>query len=263
VGPGVTVQDLGRPGWMHHAVPAGGAWCPPLHRRALASLGAPDDAATVEIPLHGARFTALRDLTVSVDGEVIALRAGEPLVIAPSPFALRYLALPGGVDARVDLGARSTLALAGLGGLDGGPLRRGDVLHARSDEVTPRAVDPLDLDLDAPLGVVLGPDDFAPEAVDRFLSERFTLTPRVDRVGVRVEGPAIASPPSVTAPMVRGAVEVTPDGALVVLGPDHPTTGGYPVIAALTERAQWALALRRPGATLRFTDAETAAPRAG
>ena len=32
--------------------------------------------------------------------------------------------------------------------------------------------------------------------------------------------------------MVLGAIEMTPRG-LVVLGPDHPTTGGYPVVAVL------------------------------
>ena len=36
--------------------------------------------------------------------------------------------------------------------------------------------------------------------------------------------------------MLRGAVELTPHG-LVVLGPDHPTTGGYPVVAVMPERA--------------------------
>ncbi len=260
VGPGVTIQDLGRPGWMHHAVPPGGALCPPLHRRALASLGAPDAAATVELPLHGARFTALGDITVSIDGELVSLRAGEALDVPPSRFAVRYLALPGGVESRVDLGSRGALALAGLGSP---PLRRGDVLYARDVLPSPRPAEPLDLDLDAPLSLCLGPNDFDAASVSALLSERFTLTPRFDRVGARGEGPRLASPPAVTAPMVRGALEVTPDGAIVALGPDHPTTRGYPVIAVLTEAAQWSLALRRPGAPLCFTAAGAAAPRAG
>ena len=32
--------------------------------------------------------------------------------------------------------------------------------------------------------------------------------------------------------MVEGAIELTPAG-LVVLGPDHPTTGGYPAISVV------------------------------
>jgi allophanate hydrolase subunit 2 len=54
--------------------------------------------------------------------------------------------------------------------------------------------------------------------------------------------------------MIRGAVEVTTDGTPIVLGPDHPTTGGYPVLAVLRPASQAALARRRPGAAIRFAD---------
>ena len=53
-----------------------------------------------------------------------------------------------------------------------------------------------------------------------------------------------------TAPMVRGAIQVTPSGEPVVLGPDHPTTGGYPVVGVVIAADQGRLA----GATrVRFT----------
>ena len=51
--------------------------------------------------------------------------------------------------------------------------------------------------------------------------------------------------------MARGAIELTPSGP-IVLGPDHPTTGGYPVIAVLREHAQDAFFARPLGATVRF-----------
>ena len=51
--------------------------------------------------------------------------------------------------------------------------------------------------------------------------------------------------------MVRGAVEVTPTG-LVVLGPDHPTTGGYPVVAVVPADALGALLALPIGAPARF-----------
>ena len=37
--------------------------------------------------------------------------------------------------------------------------------------------------------------------------------------------------------MVRGAVQVPADGRPVVFLADHPVTGGYPVVAVLTERS--------------------------
>jgi hypothetical protein len=33
----------------------------------------------------------------------------------------------------------------------------------------------------------------------------------------------------------RGAIQVPPNGFPVILGPDHPVTGGYPVIGVVTD----------------------------
>jgi allophanate hydrolase subunit 2 len=52
--------------------------------------------------------------------------------------------------------------------------------------------------------------------------------------------------------MTRGAIQVTPSGELLVLGPDHPTTGGYPVIAVIRRADVGRLLLRRPGAPVRL-----------
>jgi allophanate hydrolase subunit 2 len=69
------------------------------------------------------------------------------------------------------------------------------------------------------------------------------------------EMPAGSTGHGASTPLVRGAIEVTPDGGLIVMGPDHPTTGGYPVVAVVARASQGALAQRRPGATVRFTRA--------
>jgi allophanate hydrolase subunit 2 len=52
--------------------------------------------------------------------------------------------------------------------------------------------------------------------------------------------------------MVRGAMQITADGTPIVFGPDHPVTGGYPVLAVLTQKAQAQLARLRPLGTVRF-----------
>jgi allophanate hydrolase subunit 2 len=51
--------------------------------------------------------------------------------------------------------------------------------------------------------------------------------------------------------MVIGAIELTPSG-LIVLGPDHPTTGGYPVIGVVESGSLDALFGRPLGAPVRF-----------
>ncbi len=68
------------------------------------------------------------------------------------------------------------------------------------------------------------------------MSGEWTIAPASDRVGVRLVGPAVKLPPlGGSVPMVQGAVQVPPDGQPIVLGPDHPTTGGYPVLGFLDD----------------------------
>ena len=52
--------------------------------------------------------------------------------------------------------------------------------------------------------------------------------------------------------MTRGAIQMPPSGLPIVLGPDHPTTGGYPVLATVVRASLGALGARRIGAPVRF-----------
>jgi allophanate hydrolase subunit 2 len=105
--------------------------------------------------------------------------------------------------------------------------------------------------------VLEGPDGEARilEAMGRVV---FRISAQSDRVGTRLEGDALpahsmhhARDRATSRPMVAGAIELTPAG-LVVLGPDHPTTGGYPAIAVVTTRALGRLLARPIGARVRF-----------
>ena len=49
-----------------------------------------------------------------------------------------------------------------------------------------------------------------------------------------------------------GAVQVPPDGRPVVFLADHPTTGGYPVVAVLDDADVDRCAQARPGTPVRF-----------
>ena len=56
--------------------------------------------------------------------------------------------------------------------------------------------------------------------------------------------------------LVAGAIQVPHDGQPVVMLADHPTTGGYPVIAVVDPDDLAALAQRRVGSTVRFSHAQ-------
>jgi len=110
---------------------------------------------------------------------------------------------------------------------------------------------------DAVLRVRPGPhvSRFPAGALDYLLGQRWVVSARSDRVGTRLEGAAVPRerddrlPP---CPMVRGAIQVTTDGTPIVLGPDHPVTGGYPVLAVVSRASQAMLARIRPGKTVGF-----------
>jgi allophanate hydrolase subunit 2 len=53
--------------------------------------------------------------------------------------------------------------------------------------------------------------------------------------------------------MVLGAIEVPRDGKPIVLGPEHPTTGGYPIVAVVARDDLAALFSIRLGGRVRFT----------
>jgi allophanate hydrolase subunit 2 len=52
--------------------------------------------------------------------------------------------------------------------------------------------------------------------------------------------------------MVLGAVQLPPTGQPVVFLADHPTTGGYPVVAVVEPDDLWQCAQARPGERITF-----------
>lgn len=95
-----------------------------------------------------------------------------------------------------------------------------------------------------PIRVVPGPDP-------GFLAGSFRVGPVGNRVGVRLEGPPLTTQAiAASTPVVRGAIQVPPSGELIVLGPEHPTTGGYPVVAVVCGADLGRLFARPPGATV-------------
>jgi len=268
-GPLTTLQDAGRFGHLRHGV----TWSGPIDRAAFAGAhAASGNAAGMAVELsHGgitlrcvegeAGFALTGgDFTARVDGAALGgwttgvLRAGQRLQVrdgGASNWAV--LAFAGEIDCPQWLGSAATLALAGLGG---GRLAAGDrlVIEARSPAEA-RSLPPPPV-ASGPIRVVMGPqaDFFPAQAQAALLEAAFHIAPAFDRMGVVLAGPALV-PSAVTmlsAPLLRGAVQVNGAGTATVLLADHQTTAGYPRIAAVIGADLDRLAQLRPGAELRF-----------
>jgi allophanate hydrolase subunit 2 len=241
---------------MHEGVPVGGALVPELLARANVAVDNAWDETAIEV-LGSIAIAATGPLVVGSDaGDTRVLGDGETWSVDCQGARVRYLAVRGGIDVPRVLGGRGTLLSARLGGHEGRPLRRGDVLTAGSaPPVSTQA--PVAPDALAPFRLVPGPDldRVAPDVLERLVASRFTIDPRSDRVGVRLAGAPLGRPTAdagVSAPMVRGAIQLPPDGVPIVLGPDHPTTGGYPVIGTVVSADQGRLAALGVGARVRL-----------
>ena len=271
------VQDTGRPGLAHHGVGRSGAMDRAAHALANRLVGNRADAATLELLLGGFAATVDTPLWFAVTGAwgdirldgrrvephtATLARAGDTLEIRTAAAGLRYyLAVRGGIDVPPVLGSRSRDTLAGLGPA---PLTTGDVVPVGATPTI--AIPSVDLvPVGPPPSEVLLPLRPGPRFgwFDRaswrsLFSTAWTASPRSDRTGIRLENSAGVTLTRVgpgelpSEGMVAGAIQVTPDGYPTILATDHPITGGYPVIAVVTDTALDLLAQLRPGATVRF-----------
>ncbi|KZE89326.1 5-oxoprolinase/urea amidolyase family protein [Microbacterium sp. TNHR37B] len=270
-----TIQDQGRAGHVADGIASSGAFDRTALRTANRLVGNDEHAAGVEIALGGWRAVAEDDLWFAVtggwgpvllDGRPVDPyqahpwpRGGELLVDRLAHGAYAYLAVRGGIVVPDVAGSRATDTLAGIGPE---PLRAGDLIPV--GERAPQRVPALPLAPWGPPGddvievaLAAGPraDRFVPSALPLLFDAVWTVSHEADRVGLRLDGPALGRLDDAELPsegMVPGALQVPPSGRPVVLGPDAPVTGGYPVIAVVTDDSRDLLAQARPGTRLRF-----------
>jgi biotin-dependent carboxylase-like uncharacterized protein len=257
-GPLTTIQDLGRPGWAHLGVPPSGAADPDMLAEANALAGNADDAAALEATLVGPTLRALVPGPVAVVGTrnsdgTHALAAGDVLETGPTAGARAYIALRGGIDAEPTLGSHSTDLLTGLGPP---PLARGDRLAA-GDAPPTEPQQTRATRHEGPFRLHPGPRDdwFTAAALEQLLEATWRVTTSANRVGIRLDGPPLERARDdelLSEGLVTGALQVPPNGLPILLLNDHPTTGGYPVIAVVSTRDLPRAGQLKPGDELRF-----------
>ncbi|NQX29755.1 biotin-dependent carboxyltransferase family protein [Microbacteriaceae bacterium VKM Ac-2854] len=273
------IEDVGRPGFGAVGVGVSGAMDAGSLALANRLVGNGIGAAGLEILGPGLRLLLQADVWFAVtggrggvllDGRSVdgalprRAESGSVLSFEPVERGLRrYLAVRGGIEAEVELGSRSADTLSGLGPA---ALGRGDVLALGRPADPVPAIDWMPIDpAGVPpgdvtwLGVLPGPraDWFVADAWPRLLDQPWTVSTQAGRTGIRLAGAPLRRAVSgelASEGMLHGAIQVPPSGLPVIFGPDHPATGGYPVIAVVARRSLDALAHLVPGAPVRFTN---------
>lgn len=281
-----TVQDLGRRGYGDLGVSASGAADSISLRIGNRLVENAEGAAALEMTLKGGAYLFEADALVAVagsdfgptlDAQAVAMwsafvvRAGQTLRVGHTRTGARsYLCVHGGIRVPLLFGSASTHLLSGLGGFEGRALAKGDALSIgrATAEFRTRTVASGALEAVAPRRTLL-PGNCAQELLvtrgpqaDRFATERFhggryRVTEDANRMGVRLEGPAMEDAigrDMITEGVALGAVQIPASGQPILLSVEQQTAGGYPKIANLISAELAALGQLRPRDEARFIE---------
>lgn len=277
----VQVQDAGRRGFAKVGVTEGGWLDATSARLANALVDNPAKAALLEIALGGFSAQAQAECVVALTGanlpftingiaqsryQRIQLLAGDVIHIgyANRQGARCYLAVHGGLQTPEVFGSRSTVLREQFGG---GPFAVGQLLPYQASRVYG--------DLSLPyawhykhrrfrrLALVLGAQaELLSPLLASFSAQIYRVGPAADRMGVRLQGRALAMPSLnlISEGLCVGSVQLPPDGLPIVMLRDHQTMGGYPKLGALCRESQAWLGQALPGDFCQFEliDAATA-----
>jgi antagonist of KipI len=256
-----TVQGAPRHGRAHLGFPAGGAADAVSLRLGNRLVGNPDDAAALEMTLVGGTFEFADDAAIALTGADL----GAALDGAPAPWGRTLLVRAGQMLACAGTrdGARGYLCVrGGILAAPGTPLHRAAaiVVGPLHGAAPPLRIDEriaAELRARTRLRVTAGTqqDWFEDESLRTLGDAEFSVSERSDRRGLRLAGPALTFRESrqlVTEGVTPGALQVTPNGQVILLLVDGPTTGGYPKIAHVAAVDLHRAGQARPRDVLRF-----------
>ncbi|MCM5703755.1 biotin-dependent carboxyltransferase family protein [Larsenimonas salina] len=272
---GCRVQDLGRFGVRHLGLGQGGGFDHLSLRVANALLGNAHTAPVLEITLGQVALTFSASTTVALTGADLGARldhvpvspggcfvveGGQTLMFDTPVQGLRsYLAVAGGFEVAPELGSVTALAREPLGGLhgEGDELTVGDALtyapgfpSLRTQPDATRWSFDEALVLDVVVGLQAA--TFSGRSLFDAFNRPWCVDTRADSMGVRLEGPRLESRCAslVSEGLTPGVIQVPPDGAPIILGPDCQSIGGYPKFGAVTPYSLARLGQCCPGDTL-------------
>ena len=266
-GPGVTLQDTGRPGYQRYGVTEGGV----MDRWALAECnllsGNESNTAALEMIAVGGKFTVTGKpvtmatsgaaMDITLDGAAVPWRSSftvEPGQVIHCGYARQsiysYLQVEGGFAIPKVLKSRSTYARSNLGGYEGRPLRSGDELPLvgsvaasgveQNVYATPQKLPVPEYLMKDVIRIVWGTQAhvFDAEVRDALLQAEFIVSAERDRMGARLATDigslaAATGLSGVSDAVVIGDIQVAGDGVATVLLADRQPTGGYPRIATV------------------------------
>ena len=272
-GPALSLQDLGRPGFLAQGLTKGGASDPTALHEGAALLRQPASNAVIEMAGTGGSFRSDADIRIALTGATMAanidgeaatwnashlLPAGATLTIGGAQNgSYGYLHVGGGFATEPQMGSRASHLSAGLGQA----LQSGDVLPIGNDSGKETGMT-LSPELRFGGGIVrvvasMQTEAFALETRERFFQTLFKRDSRANRMGVRMDHDGMGFSTDgqlsiVSEVIVPGDIQITGDGAPFVLMCECQTTGGYPRIGTVIPCDLPRVAQAQTGTAIKF-----------
>lgn len=278
INPGLftTVQDLGRYGYESYGFTPAGVMDYESYYLANALLGNDYNCGVLELTLYGITFEVLHSTSMSSAGAEMELTINE------EPFdtgtavdlvkgdivkfggvkkgARTYIAFSGGLDLPKELGSYSTHTRSKMGGYKGRVLKAGNILPVKGKTVEHNfPVITKVLTEDTEIRFIPGQQNDRFDSVNKriFTESEYTLTKDSDRMGCRLEGPAVESADDddiLSEPTQFGSIQVPKNGQPIVLLADRQTAGGYKKIGTVAKVDLPKIAQKKPGEKITFTE---------
>jgi antagonist of KipI len=288
-----TIQDLGRFGSQKFGVLVSGAMDPVSLRVANLLVGNNEGEGALEITLFGTtlefetdELVAITggDLQPTIDGKdapmwrPVLIRKGSILKFKSAIYGCRaYVAFAGGIDVPEVMGSKSTYLRAGIGGLHGRALQKGDVFESGTFNTLSQSFvhqlerltthftwsvnysDFITFNKTQTIRVLRGAEfeRFDTASQQTFFSNRYTLTTQADRMGYRLEGESLNLSEQfelLSEGVTYGTIQVPSNGKPIILMVDRQTTGGYPKIGQVISIDLPCLAQMQPNANIEFKE---------
>ncbi|MFP3154247.1 biotin-dependent carboxyltransferase family protein [Lachnospiraceae bacterium ZAX-1] len=257
-----TVQDMGRFGGQQYGFSVSGVADPYSAQLANILLGNDRSEAVLEMTLMGPIIEFIGPCVIAVTGadmgallnqksfplyQAVAVKNGDRISFPTAKIGCRtYLAVAGGFDVPLVLKSRSTNLKCAIGGFKGRKLQAQDILALKNEAILmlpdmqarTLSEEQLTAKTDRNIRIIPGPQEeyFTDEGLAAFYTQPYTVTPDNDRMGVKLDGTAIACHKTsdiISDGIPLGAVQIPSNGKPIIMLADRQTTGGYAKIGVV------------------------------
>ena len=281
-GVNTTFQDKGRNNLYHIGIPFSGSMDNRNYLLANKLVGNKLDLPVIEFAYQGPLLKYSGDkINIAITGDVIfeirkkdnkiegncyesyQLENGDEIdILSTNKSVYGYFAVSGEFNLKLQWGSCSINTKANIGSNEGKKLDEGQKINISKLNFNQekKKINYFNSKVEN-IRVIKGTNFnyFSEEGIKNFFEKEFTVSKLSDRMGMRLEGPKIeniVSPNIKSEGLLKGVIQVPPDGNPIIMLSDHGTIGGYPKIGVVVSADYDRLVQISSGSKIKFKEIE-------